>query len=157
MTDQITGEVEAFNNVLILQADIYENYIYPEATFQCGGTGYYACGGKIIPIIWECERSRNPFRFMTLDGEPLNVNVGNTYMGIIGQPKERVEWKEVIPPPTEPPVETTVATEPETVPTETAAATVPETVPTETTVETTTATTAAAVSETTAETVSKIG
>lgn len=142
MTDQITGEVEDFNNVLILEAGIYENYIYAEATFQCGGTGYYACGGKIIPIVWECEKAADPFRCMTLDGEPLNVNVGNTYMGIIGQEKERVEWKEVVPPPTEPPV-----TEP--------AETVPET--TETTVPVTTEaavpeTTGAAVSETTPET-----
>lgn len=134
MTDQITGEVEAFNNVLILKADIYENYIYSEATFQCGGTGYYACGGRIIPIVWECEGGDTPFRCMTLDGEPLNVNVGNTYMGIIGQEKERVEWKEVVPPPTEPPV-----TEPaETIP-ETTAATVPAT--TEATVPETTAAT----------------
>jgi hypothetical protein len=122
MTDQITGEVEAFINVLILDASVYENYIYTEANFQCGGTGYFACGGKLIPITWECERSRNPFRCMTLDGEPLNFNVGNTYMAIIGMEKERVEWKEVIPP--------------ETVPVETVAETVVETVP-ETTAETT--------------------
>lgn len=122
MTDQITGEVEAFNNVLILDASVYENYIYTEANFQCGGTGYFACGGKLIPITWECERSRNPFRCMTLDGEPLNFNVGNTYMAIIGMEKERVEWKEIIPP--------------ETVPVETVAETVVETVP-ETTAETT--------------------
>ena len=104
MKDQITGEVEAFNNVLILEASFYENYIYTEATFQCGGEGYYACGGKIIPIVWECDQARNPFRIMTLDGEPLNVNVGNTYMSIIGFPTENVAWKEVIPPATEPPV-----------------------------------------------------
>ncbi len=139
MTDQITGEVEDFNNVLILEAGLYENYIYTEGTFQCGGTGYYACGGKIIPIVWECEKSADPFRFMTLDGEPLNVNVGNTYMGIIGQEKERVEWKEATPPPTEPPVTEPAQTVPETteaaVP-ETAAAAVSETSP-ETTAETT--------------------
>ena len=125
MHDQITGEVEAFNNVLILEAGIYENYIYSEATFHTGGTGYFACGGKIIPIVWECDRGMNPFRCTTLEGEPLTINVGNTYMGIIGQEKERVEWKEVIPPPTEPPVTEPVET------------TAPETVP-ETTVEETT-------------------
>ena len=123
MTDQITGEVEAFNNVLILEAGVYENYIYTEATFHTGGTGYYACGGKLIPIVWECADSRSPFQFMTLDGQPLNVNVGNTHMSIIGFPTETVEWKEVIPPETEPPV-----TEPEETVLETVAETTAETV-----------------------------
>ena len=145
MTDQITGEVEEFNNVLILKAGIYENYIYAEATFQTGGTGYYACGGRIIPIIWECEGGRNPFRIMTEDGEPLNVNVGNTYMSIIGQEKEHVEWKEVIPPETEPPVTETVETVPETT---------VETVP-ETTGETVAETTEETAPETTGETAGK--
>ena len=130
MKDQITGEVEAFNNVLILESSSFENYIYTEVNFHLGGTGYYACGGKIIPIIWTCEDGVNPFCFMTTDGQPLNVNVGNTYMSIIGLEKERVEWREVAPPVTEPPV-----TEPvETVP-ETTAETTQETV-TETTQET---------------------
>ena len=145
MKDQITGEVEAFNNVLILDAGVYENYIYAEATFQCGGEGYYACGGKIIPIIWECDYGVSPFRCMTLDGEPLNVNVGNTYMSIIGQEKERVEWREVIPPETEPPV-----TEPEEAVPETTVETIPET-----TQETIVETVSEIAQETTAATVAK--
>jgi len=137
MVDQITGEEEAFNNVLILQADVFENYIYSEANFQCGGTGWYACGGKLIPIVWDCDYGNTPFRFMTEDGEPLEINVGNTYMSIIGY-KEKVEWCEVIPPETEPPV--TEETVPETT-VETVAETTEATVP-ETTVETTAETTA---------------
>ena len=136
MTDQITGEVEAFNNVLILRAAYYENYIYTAANFHVGGTGYYACGGKLVPIVWECTGT-DPIRCFTEDGEPLNVNVGNTYLSIIGWPTETVEWKEVIPPETEPPV-----TEPE------------ETIP-ETTEAAVPMTTAATVPETTAETVSE--
>ena len=142
MTDQITGEVEDFNNVLILKAAFYENYIYTAANFHVGGTGYYACGGKIIPIVWECT-GRDPIRCMTEDGEPLNVNVGNTYLSIIGFPTETVEWKEVIPPETEPPV---------TEPVETAAETTAETVP-ETTAETVPETVEEMAGETTAETV----
>ena len=149
MTDQITGEVEAFNNVLILRANVYENYIYTEATFQTGGDGYYACGGKLIPIVWECERSRNPIRCMTLDGDPLNVNVGNTYMSIIGLPTETVEWKEVIPPETEPPVTEPVETVAETVP-ETVQETVSETTG-ETAPETTGAASEAVATETAAQ------
>lgn len=94
MTDQITNEVEAFNNVLILKAAVYENFIYTAANFHVGGTGYYACGGKLIPIVWECSGG-DPVRCMTEDGQPLNFNVGNTYMSIIGLNKEYVEWNAV--------------------------------------------------------------
>ena len=151
MTDQITGQVEDFNNVLILKAAVYENYIYTAANFHVGGPGYYACGGRIIPIVWECT-GKDPIRCMTEDGEPLNVNVGNTYLSIIGWPTETVEWKEVIPPETEPPVtepEETVpqTTAPETMPeiaVETVTQTVPATIPaTAETVSTETAETAA--------------
>ena len=113
MTDQITGEVEDFDNVLILDASSYENYIYTEVNFHCGGDGYYACGGRLIPIEWECT-GRNPPQCFTLEGEPLNFNVGNTYLSIIGLEKEHVEWKEIAPPETEPP-ETLAETVPETV------------------------------------------
>ena len=112
MTDQITGEVEDFDNVLILDASSYENYIYTEVNFHCGGDGYYACGGRLIPIEWECT-GRNPPQCFTLEGEPLNFNVGNTYLSIIGLEKEHVEWKEIAPPETEPP-ETLAETVPET-------------------------------------------
>lgn len=114
MTDQVTGEAEEFNNVIIMRADVYENYIYQEANFQCGGIGYYACGGKLIPIIWECtdpEAIVSPFRFMTEDGQQLDISEGNSYIAIVNWSNE-VEWKEVIPPETVP--ETTEATVPET-------------------------------------------
>lgn len=113
MTDQITGEEEAFRNVLILNADCYENYIYQEANFQVGGFGHYACGGRIIPITWECIDAPNPspFRIMTEDGEPLDISVGNSYVAIQSF-TNKLEWKEVIPPETVP--ETTESTVPET-------------------------------------------
>lgn len=130
MKDQITGEVEDFDNVLIIQTQYYENYIYTATNFRVGGTGYYATGGKLIPIVWKCT-GEDPIECLTEDGEPLNVNVGNTYLSLIGLPTETVEWKEVIPPETEPVVvETTEETTAETVPEttgETIAGTVVET------------------------------
>lgn len=121
MTDQITGEKEAFNNVIILQADTYENYIYQEANFHVGGFGYYACGGKIIPIDWECIEAPepSPFRITTKDGESIDINVGNSYVAVLSY-TNKVEWKEVIP--LEPVFETTAQ--------ETAAETVAEAAPT---------------------------
>ena len=83
MADGITQEPECFKNVVIMDADIHLNNIYYEADFLAGGTGYYACGGKLIPITWTCDGDEEPFRFFTQDGEPLAFNVGNTYMAIV--------------------------------------------------------------------------
>ena len=126
MYDQITGEVEAFNNVIVMKADLFDVYIYQKANWESGGRGYFACGGKIIPITWECDGPDQPFRFLTEDGEILNINRGNTYIGVVGSLSKQVKWEDVIPPETEPPVETTEETVEETV-METVAETVSET------------------------------
>lgn len=82
MVDQITGETEAFQNVLIMHANITTNGIYHVADFEAGGEGYFACGGKLIPIKWECDGADSPFRFLTMDGEVLELGRGNTYIAI---------------------------------------------------------------------------
>lgn len=86
MADQITGETEAFTNVIIMLANIshvsYSGAKYQCADFVAGGTGYYANGGKIVPITWTCDSETSPFRFFTPEGEPLDLGVGNTYIAI---------------------------------------------------------------------------
>ena len=82
MVDQITGETEAFRNVIIMHANITTNGIYHVADFEAGGEGYFACGGKLIPIKWECDGPDAPFRFLTMDGEVLELGRGNTYIAI---------------------------------------------------------------------------
>ena len=106
MADQITEEVEAFENVVVMFADITMNNIYQVADFVSGGTGYYACGGKIIPINWTCESEDSPFRFFTADGEPLSFGQGNTYIAIT-QPDSKVVWEAAEPVPAETTAETT--------------------------------------------------
>ncbi len=82
MTDQITGETEMFTNVIIMSADISTDGIYFVADFNAGGTGYFACGGKLIPILWTCDGDDAPFRFLTEDGRQLDLGRGNTYIAI---------------------------------------------------------------------------
>ena len=83
MVDGATEEPEAFQNVIIMLADIHMiSQGYHVADFLAGGEGYYACGGKIVPIKWHCDAEDEPFYFTTLDGEPLNLGVGNSYIGI---------------------------------------------------------------------------
>ena len=99
MADGITGEPEAFENVVIMLGDVYMNELgYHECNFTKGGTGYYACNGMIIPILWSCEGQYDPFHFTTIDGEPLSFGVGNTYLAIATE-KSPVEWEDLTPPP----------------------------------------------------------
>ena len=84
MKDEITDEVEAFKNVLILRAtNTASNGIYQMVDFVTGGSGWFACNGKFIPILWSCADETSPIRITTVDGEPVALSVGNTYMGII--------------------------------------------------------------------------
>lgn len=82
MADGTTGEPEAFQNVIVMYTSIHMNGIYHEADFLAGGTGYFACGGKLVPITWTCDGDDVPFRFLTEDGEQLNLGMGNTYIAI---------------------------------------------------------------------------
>ncbi len=91
MTDQITGETEMFRNVLIMNANISTDGIYFVADFNAGGTGYFACGGKIIPITWACDGDKDSFHFFTADGQELLLGQGNTYMAIC-TPESPVVW-----------------------------------------------------------------
>lgn len=82
MTDQITGEEEGFTNVIIMYANMSHKGIYHQADFPAGGIGYYANGGKIIPIVWACDDEDSAFRFMTNDAQDLLMGEGNTYIAI---------------------------------------------------------------------------
>ena len=80
-----TEDPECFTNVIIMLADITRGDVYYTANFTNGGTGYYANGGKIIPITWGCDGEESPFWFKTVDGADLELDVGNTYMAIAPQ------------------------------------------------------------------------
>ena len=82
MVDGSTGEPECFTNVIVMLADISMDGIYYTANFTAGGTGYYANGGKIVPITWATDADDAPFRFFTADGQPLSLGVGNTYIAV---------------------------------------------------------------------------
>lgn len=82
MVDGSTGDPECFTNVIVMLADISMDGIYYTANFTAGGTGYYANGGKIVPIAWTTDADDVPFRFFTADGQPLSLGVGNTYIAV---------------------------------------------------------------------------
>lgn len=97
MRDQITDEVEAFRNVVVMYTDIGYDGIYHIGNFNVGGTGYFACGGKIIPITWTCDGDNEPFRYFHEDGTPLEFGQGNTYIAIC-TPDSAVTWNAEVTP-----------------------------------------------------------
>lgn len=92
MVDIQSGQVEAFKNVIVINADIYLNGKYQMANFTKGGDGWFACGGKLVPITWTCASDKSPLEFFLADGTPLELERGNTYIAIA--PKGSViEWQ----------------------------------------------------------------
>ena len=87
MVDGNTGELEIYENVLMLLVKTHMTeggYHVAEFTNSGSGEGYFACGGKIIPIQWHCAGDEYPLTFTTADGQPLDLGVGRTYIGIGG-------------------------------------------------------------------------
>jgi len=83
MIDGNTNDVISFRNVFTLYADTHNESVYHVADLLGSGDGYYACGGKIIPIKWHHENPDDPFTYTLADGTPLAQGVGRSFVGII--------------------------------------------------------------------------
>ena len=81
--DANTGESVPFRNVLLLYAKTTTDGYRMFAELTGEGTGYYACGGQIIPIKWYRGHENDPFSYTLEDGTLLTMAAGKTYMGII--------------------------------------------------------------------------
>lgn len=82
MVDERSGEPEAFRNVLILMGEIPYDGQYQRPNLLLGGEGWFACGGKAVPITWGSVDEESPLWLRTADGEPLVLGRGNTYIAI---------------------------------------------------------------------------
>lgn len=82
MVDEKTGEPESFKNVIVMHAPYLNDPAYHVADIFTMGTGYYACGGKIVPIKWWIESPEHAFVFITEDNHELLQEVGNTYIAL---------------------------------------------------------------------------
>lgn len=85
--DEVTGKQIHVENVLILQTDISVNQEsslgHLSVAITGKGSGYYACGGKYIPITWEKKDVEDQQRFYDKDGNQINLGVGKTYICVI--------------------------------------------------------------------------
>ena len=47
------------------------------------GSGWFACGGKMVPITWEKGSANQQLRYFNQDGSPLSLGRGKSYVCII--------------------------------------------------------------------------
>lgn len=77
---------EQFKNVIVMKCKVnnqmVKSTVYHIAELIGSGEGYFACGGKIIPIRWSRESDGDTFHFSLTDGTPLELGVGSTYIAI---------------------------------------------------------------------------
>ena len=86
MVDDTTGAKECFENVIVIVTTV-ENKVasgntYHVAELEGSGSGYFACGGKLISINWKRSGPNAPFSFTHTDGTPLELGVGSSYIAI---------------------------------------------------------------------------
>ena len=96
-TDAENGQQLAFDNVFIILTDIgiqEENGILPEFDFESGGSGWYFYGGKMQEITWKKGEPVDPLIIMDKGGNPIKVNTGKTYVGVLGN--DRLDTVEIV-------------------------------------------------------------
>ena len=71
-----------FENVIVMLCNVYNDGVYHVAELTGSGGGFFACGGKIIPIRWSHESMEAPILFTLEDGTPLKLGVGSSYIAI---------------------------------------------------------------------------
>lgn len=84
--DGNTGEVVTFKNVIAIYTNqtYYTNGMHKFYDTIGTGEGYAAINGQIVPIIWTRDSLRTSYTYTLADGTPLTLDVGNTYIALVG-------------------------------------------------------------------------
>lgn len=84
--DGNTGEVVTFRNVIAIYTEQWYASDGMHKFYETigSGEGYAALGGQIIPIRWQRDGLRNHYTYTLADGTPLTLDVGNTYVAVVG-------------------------------------------------------------------------
>ena len=91
MSDPIYNQKEGFRNVIVVFANVTNKGVYHVADLEGDGKGYFACDGKIIPILWSRAGDSDTFHFTLEDGTPLVQGVGSSYIALVPL-KSNVKW-----------------------------------------------------------------
>lgn len=94
--DELTGTQLSFDNVLILFATVKlknpddANNLVMDFTLT-NGTGYYCYGGKYRAVRWVKGNPEDALHILDEDGNILPVNVGKSYVAVVG-----TEWESTL-------------------------------------------------------------
>ena len=74
----------AVTNLIVVQTvcKVMDNYGRIKVNLT-SGSGWFACGGRMIPITWEKGSADRQLRYYTADGSPLTLGRGKSYVCII--------------------------------------------------------------------------
>ena len=88
LKDYSTGITANVKNIFILMTSI-SNYAdgYHRNVNLTSGTGYYVTNGAYTQIKWSKGSASSPLKFTNMDGTPLEVNAGKSYVGIMNKNK----------------------------------------------------------------------
>lgn len=84
--DGNTQQQVGVTNVVIIQTacrNTGDSLGHITVDLSSGGTGYFACGGKVIDITWSKSYPDGQLRYSDLDGNPITFGVGRTYVCIM--------------------------------------------------------------------------
>ena len=84
--DGNTMEQVGVTNVVVLKARLGytgDSYGHVTVDLASGGTGYYACGGQLIDLLWTKDYPSGQFHYTDLEGNSITFGRGKTYVNII--------------------------------------------------------------------------
>lgn len=82
--DGNTGEKVGFRNLLVIFAPtaVLDNYGRLSINTTAGGGGFFACGGKYVPITWTRSEG-GVFHYDLENGSGLKLGAGRSYIAIL--------------------------------------------------------------------------
>lgn len=84
--DGNTQEQVEVTNVVILKTACRNTGDYLghiTVDLSSGGTGYFACGGKVTELTWSKRAPDGQFYYRDTQGDPISFGAGNTYVCIV--------------------------------------------------------------------------
>lgn len=86
--DANNGQQVAVTNVLVVFTDVKaipgDTAGRLNVRLTGTGSGYFACGGRYIPITWSKESETEPMYFFDEAGQSLSLGAGTSYINIVG-------------------------------------------------------------------------